>query len=102
MAFKVQNYKTEQGVPAKHHIVAQVNINKVNKTGVIEINCYFEEDYKELLIQPLKRIWVDIRPGIFDKYFSEYKLSNVHVSVYEAAYKFLSENIEIYKDAEMI
>lgn len=106
MAFRVTGYVTEQGVPAIHHVVAQVNINKINKTGVIEMNCYFTDDYKTERdvekILPLKRLWFDIRPDTFDEYFEPVNLEYNFKDPYEASYCWLKENIDLYSVAENI
>lgn len=107
MAFKVSGYVTEQGVPAEYHIIAQVTTNKINRSGTIEVNAYYVSEYRdennEPVIQPLKRLWYDIRPNTHDLYFTDEVISqNGWIGNYEASYHWLKDNVDIYSTAEKI
>lgn len=104
MAFKVTGYMSEQGVPAEHHVIAQITLNKINETGTIEVNAYYVSDYRhesgEPIIQPIKRLWYDVRPDSYKNYFSEESITaNGWNNLYEASYHWLKNNINIYTDA---
>lgn len=107
----IMDYQTDAGLNVSYWVITEINIDDVKKKARIQISGYINKDiYKSgklpLVSHPLNAEDIIYPPEIhrpniilFTPYFSSEALKKGNL--YDNAYKFLLENIEMFKNAEV-
>jgi hypothetical protein len=96
---------TSIGIPASFWVIPKIELDYYAKQGLITIYGYADKEHSNVEQGKfLERLFINIYPNnyVFDKYFDLSILKQENVTQLDMAYKYVKDNIEVFKDAEDI